>query len=297
VSATVHFFREYKAQAEGLAARLSIGCERVSVRCFPDGESLVRVGETASTALVYCSLDRPDAKLVRLLLAASALRDGGANRVALIAPYLGYMRQDRAFHHGEAVSQRVIGGLIASAFDALVTVDPHLHRTFSLEAVVPGIAAVNVSAAATIAQAIAPRIVPGTILVGPDGESRPWVEAVAAPLGLDVMIGEKVRHGDRKVELAFSNISRVAGLPVMLVDDLISSGSTLIACADQLRMAGAAAVAAVATHCLASEADLAALAASGIAPVLATDTVPGPVAAISMATTLAGAIRQTALIP
>jgi ribose-phosphate pyrophosphokinase len=296
MSVVLHFWPANEAEARRLAAALDVRCEPVSLRQFPDGESLVRVGQTGSTALLYCALDRPDAKLVQMLLAASALRDGGADRILLIAPYLGYMRQDQAFAQGEAVSQRVIGGLISSAFDALVTVDPHLHRTTSLEAVVPGIAAVNVSAAATIAQAIAPRVVPGTILVGPDAESRPWVEAVAAPLGLDVMIGEKVRHGDRKVELAFTDISRVAGLPVMLVDDLISSGSTLIACAVQLRVAGATSVAAVATHCLASEADLAALAASGIAPVLATDTVPGPVAAISMATALAEAIRQADLI-
>jgi ribose-phosphate pyrophosphokinase len=297
MSVVLHFFPANEAEARRLAAALGVGCEPVSLRQFPDGESLVRVGQAGSTALLYCALDCPDAKLVQVLLAASALREGGAGRIVLIAPYLGYMRQDQAFAQGEAVSQRVIGGLIASAFDALVTVDPHLHRTSGLEAVVPGIVAVNVSAAATIAQAIAPRIVPGTILVGPDAESRPWVEAVAAPLGLDVMIGEKVRHGDRNVELAFTDISRIAGLPVMLVDDLISSGSTLRACAIQLRVAGATAVAAVATHCLASEADLAALAASGIAPVLATDTVPGPVAAISIATALAEAIRQAALIP
>lgn len=81
----------------------------------------------------------------------------------------------------------------------------------------------------------------------------------------------------------------------MLVDDLISSGGTLIACARQLRAAGATSVGAVATHCLAREDDLAALAASGIAPVLATDTVPGPVASIPIAPALAEAIRRHGL--
>lgn len=295
MSVALHCFSANAGEAQRLAAALGLTCEVVSVRQFPDGESLVRVGAAGASTLLYCSLDQPDAKLVQLLLAASALRDGGAARVVLIAPYLGYMRQDQAFSPGEAVSQRVIGALLASAFDALVTVDPHLHRTPSLDAVLPGIVSVNVSAAATIAQAIASHLAAGTVLVGPDGESRPWVEAVAAPLGLEVMIGEKVRHGDRKVDIAFNDIARVAGRPVMLVDDLISSGATLIACAGKLRAAGATSVSAVATHCLANTADLAALASSGIAPVLATDTVPGPAGTIPMAAALAEAIRAHGL--
>jgi len=291
MTATLHFFAGNEAEARRLAAALAVPCQPVAVRHFPDGESLVRVGPGTPTALLYCSLDHPDVRLVQVLLAASALRDGGAERVVLIAPYLGYMRQDRAFTPGEAVSQRVIGGLIASAFDALVTVDPHLHRTPSLEAVVPGIAAITVSAATTIAQAIAARITPDTLLVGPDEESRPWVEAVAAPLGLECITARKLRHGDRKVEIALPEASRAAGRAVMLVDDLISSGGTLIACAGLLTEAGALSIGAAATHCLASEVDLAALRASGIVPVLATDTVPGPAACIPVAPALAAAIR------
>lgn len=292
MTASLHYFPGNEAEALRLGAALGIAGQSVSVRHFPDGESLVRVGATDPIALVYCSLDHPDGKLVQLLLVASALRDGGARRIVLVAPYLGYMRQDQAFAPGEAVSQRVIGGLIADWFDGLITVDPHLHRTPSLDAVMPGIMTVNLSAAPTIAQAIAPMVTPETILVGPDEESRPWVEAVAAPLGLDVMVGTKTRLGDRKVEIVIADAGRTAGRPVMLVDDLISSGGTLIACATQLREAGATHVGAVATHCLASAADLDALRTSGIDPVLATDTVPGPVADIAMAPAMAAAVRS-----
>lgn len=292
MKATLHHFAENAAEAQRLTGALGIDCCAISVRHFPDGESLVRVGQSERTALLYRSLDTPNAKLVETLLAASALRDGGAQRVVLVAPYLAYMRQDIAFVPGEAVSQRVIGALIAGAFDGLVTVDPHLHRTPTLEAVVPGIAAVNVAAAATIARALAAIVTPDTVLVGPDAESRPWVEAVAAPLGLEVIVGRKLRHGDRKVEITLEDGGRLAGRPAILVDDLISSGGTLMTCAALLRGAGATTIGAVATHCLASPADLAALAQSGIAPVLATDTVPGPVAAIAMAPALAEAIRS-----
>lgn len=292
MTVSLHYFPVNEAEAQRLGAALEIAAQPVSVRQFPDGESLVRVERTEPTALLYCSLDRPDGKLMPLLLAASALRDGGASRLVLIAPYLAYMRQDKAFASGEAVSQRVIGDLIASAFDGLITVDPHLHRTPSLAPVMPGIETVNLSAAASIAQAIAPIISSDTILVGPDEESYPWVEAIARPLGLDMIVGTKTRHGDRKVDILLPDRSRVAGHPVLLVDDLISSGGTLIACADQLLEAGATRVGAVATHCLATGDDLDRLRAHRVSPVMATDTVPGPVASISMAPALADAIRS-----
>lgn len=296
MTATIHHFAESADQAQRLARLLGIDCQPVSVRSFPDGESLVQVADTGSTALLYRSLDAPNAKLVEVILAASALRDRGARQVVLVAPYLAYMRQDLAFRPGEAISQRVVGEIIASRFDGLVTVDPHLHRTPTLEAVAPGIRAVTVSAARTIADAIASSVTPDTLLVGPDSESRPWVEAVAAPLGLEVMIGEKQRHGDRNVELVLPDVARARGRPTLLIDDLISSGGTLLACAGQLREAGATSVAAVATHCLAGEADLAKLAAGGIAPVLATDTVPGSSARIPIAPALAAALRTSGLI-
>lgn len=296
MSATLHYFLANEPEAQRLASALGVSSQPVAVREFPDGESLVRVGQGTSTALLFCSLDHPDSKLVRLLLAASALRDGGADRVILIAPYLCYMRQDRAFSPGEAVSQRVIGGLISSHFDGLVTVDPHLHRTPTLDAAVPGIMAVNVSAAGTLARAIAACVTPDTILAGPDEESRPWVEAVAARLGLDVMVGKKVRRGDRTVEIELPDVANAEGRPVMLVDDLISSGGTLITCARQFLTAGATQVAAAATHCIASSKDLGAIAANGITPVLATDTVPGPTASIPVAPAIARAIRASGFL-
>jgi len=263
----------------------------VHCRHFPDGESLVRVEAGPPLAILYRSLDRPNEKLVELLLAVAALRENGAERVLLVAPYLPYMRQDIAFHPGEAVSQRVIGQLLAERIDGLVTVDPHLHRIAGLAAVMPGIATANVAAAPVISAMLAPEVTAATILVGPDSESRPWVEQVAAPLGLEVMVGRKTRLGDRQLDLAIDGIERVEGRPVILVDDLISSGGTLRRCAELLQAAGAAGIEAVATHCLASEADLAALRDGGIARIRATDTVPGPSSAVSMVPALAAAIR------
>jgi ribose-phosphate pyrophosphokinase len=88
-----------------------LGAEQGTVtrRSFPDGESYLRFETDCAhrqVALV-CSLDQPNTKTVPLLLASGVLRDLGAESVGLIAPYLAYMRQDKAFRDGEGVTARL----------------------------------------------------------------------------------------------------------------------------------------------------------------------------------------------
>lgn len=288
--AAVHVFAEAEPAGRRLAEVLGAACAPISVHRFPDGESLVRVDDTAATALVYRSLDNPNAKLIEVLLAASALRDRGARKVMLVAPYLGYMRQDIAFRPGEAVSQRVIGRLIAAAFDGVLTVDPHLHRVRTLGEVIPGIPAIAVSAAPLLAEAIDRTHRP--LLVGPDNESGQWVGEVARHAGLDFIVGAKLRRGDRDVAVTFADSAKVAGRQVVLIDDLVSSGHTLIEAARALLVAGAGRVDAIAVHNLASQEDLALIRAAGLASLRATDSVAGSTSEICVAPLLAEAINQ-----
>lgn len=289
MAAMLYGFGESLDAARRLASALDIGLSQVQVHRFPDGESLVRVDRPPKVALVYRSLDNPNAKLVELLLTQSALRDNGARRVLLVAPYMCYMRQDMAFQQGQAVSQRVIGKLLADHFDGVLTVDPHLHRVHRLADVMPGTDAISITAAPALSAELGHE--GESMLVGPDSESRQWVEAIAAPLGYPVLIGTKQRSGDRQVAITFDGIEQVAGCRAVLVDDVIASGATLATAARLLHDAGAARVEAVATHCLAGEAELAALKEAGIARVRACDSVPGPVAEIALAGLLAQAIR------
>lgn len=279
--ATLFHFSESARQAAQLAGELGVVSHEIAVHRFPDGESLVQVEPSPPTALLYRSLDDPNTKLVELLLAAFALRENGATRVILIAPYLAYMRQDTAFHAGEAVSQHVIGRLLADHFDSLLTVDPHLHRTHSIAEIMPGIEAVSITAAPVLSRAIDVSDQP--LLVAPDAEARQWAEAVASPRRLDVLVAEKQRNGDRQVAVRFPDAERVAGRPVVVIDDVISSGQTMAEAALRLREAGASRIEALATHCLAAPRDLDRLRAAGIARVRTTDTVPGSAAVIPIA--------------
>ncbi|HEY7806828.1 MAG TPA: ribose-phosphate diphosphokinase [Croceibacterium sp.] len=290
MTCAVFAFSAEAGPAERLANALGAPLRAVNVRHFPDGESLVRVDHAPDTVLLYRSLDHPNDKLIELLLAVSALRANGAAKVVLVAPYLAYMRQDIAFQEGEAVSQRVVGGLLADHFDALLTLDPHLHRTHSLAAVMPGIEAVSISAAPLLAAALDGSDDP--LLVGPDGEARQWVERIARPLDLEFVVGRKQRTGDRQVSVALPDAERALDRRVILVDDLISSGVTLASAARLLRKAGARSVEALATHCLTGKADLAALRRAGVSRVLATDSVASAVGTLPVADLLADEIRR-----
>jgi ribose-phosphate pyrophosphokinase len=279
--------------ARRLAALLGLPLREIALHDFPDGEMRVTVGQAASTTIIYAPLDRPNDKLLALLFAAEALRRTGAKRLVLVAPYLCYMRQDTAFHEGEAISQKTVGRLIAASVDRVITVDAHLHRTPDIGAVFPGIEAENLSAMAAMAMTLRRTgIDPATIAIGPDAESRPWVSDLAGQLGLAHTVAQKTRRGDRAVEIGFAEPGLVAGRPVLLVDDIVSSGGTLIACAKALKAAGATTIDAVITHALFAPEIATAFADAGIRSVRSTSSVPHPTNAIPLDDILAAALRR-----
>ncbi|MDA9432202.1 ribose-phosphate diphosphokinase [Bradyrhizobium sp. CCBAU 51627] len=277
--------------ARRLAARLELGCDEIAVHRFPDGELRVTVAAAADTTILHAPLDQPNDKLIALLFAAEALRRGGAKRLVLVAPYLCYMRQDIAFRPGEAISQRAMGTLLTRLVDRIVTVDAHLHRTHDIKSVFPGIEAENLSAMPAIADALAAGGVdPATVVIGPDAESEPWVKDLAARLGLRHTIARKSRHGDRSVDIDFADPALLSGRPALMVDDIVSSGSTLMVAARALRAIGATAVDAVVTHALFPAAMVAAFTDAGIRSIRSTDSVPHPTNAITLEETLAAAL-------
>ncbi len=259
---------------------------------FPDTELRVTVGSAAETTILYASLDLPNEKLLTILFAAEALRRGGARRLVLLAPYLCYMRQDAAFHPGEAISQRSIGRLLATTVDRIITVDAHLHRTVDIREVFHGIEAENLSAMSAIADVLSKGgIDPATVVVGPDAESRPWVSELAGRLKLEYSVGRKTRRGDRSVDVELTGPS-VSNRPVLLVDDIVSSGETLIAAAKSLHAARAKSIEAVVTHALFPAEMVDRFIDAGINSVRSTNTVPHPTNAIPLDEIFAKVLRR-----
>jgi ribose-phosphate pyrophosphokinase len=221
--------------ADSVAKAGSWEIGRVEVHLFPDQESNVRLASDVRGRPVYllCSLDRPDAKFLRLMFAADTARELGATEVNLVAPYLAYMRQDRRFREGEAITSKTFARLLSTGIDRLICVDPHLHRYRSLSALYP-LPTQIVHAADALAAWIAANV-RRPLIVGPDEESTQWVSAVAALARAPYAVSKKHRRGDRDVEVILPDLSQFRDRRPVLVDDIASSGRTLVESALGLR--------------------------------------------------------------
>lgn len=265
----------------------------LSHRQFPDGESYVRLLTDVRDrdVVLLCTLDRPDTKVLSLFYAAAAARDGGARSTGLVAPYLAYMRQDKAFHPGEAVTSRIFAGLLSEAFDWLITVDPHLHRYPSLDSVY-SIPNQVVSATEPIAQWLN-RNVADPVLIGPDEESAQWVSRIATLAGAKSAVLRKTRRGDFDVSIDAAALDHLdAGTPV-LIDDIASSARTLIQAVELVKKSGLRAPICVVVHPIFAGDSYDRLLDAGVPQVVSTNTVSHASNAIDISSGLGEAVRQT----
>ncbi len=291
---SVHYFDDAADLARALARELGASARPITVHRFPDGESRVRVVPgSGRSAVMIRRLDDPNPKLFELLLAADALRQSGVRQIALIAPYLPYMRQDRSFEPGESVSQRVLADLLGRVVDRVVTLEPHLHRIHDLA---------EVFACPTIAIPAAPLLAAWcrgrgsrTLIVGPDEESAPWTRAVADRAGLPFVVGRKQRVGDRKVRVTLPGLPPVDR--AVLIDDIASTGQTLAAAARELKRAGIRQIDAAVVHAIFAKGAAATLRRAGVRRIVSCDSVVHPTNAIATAKALASAIRGPASRP
>ena len=286
-------FEDEAPLAQRLADALGYDCCLVGQHTFPDGETRLCLPPAlpAHTVLLR-GLQQPNTKLALLLLAAAGARELGAARLTLVSPYLAYMRQDMAFTPGEVVSQRHLGRLLASAFDAVITVDPHLHRVATMDDVVPGRRGLALTAAPLLGAHVA-REVPGALLLAPDEEAGQWVRVAAAAHGLDHAVCIKLRRGDRDVAVSLPDHD-VAGRVVVVLDDVASTGRTLAAAARGALSHGAASVDVAVTHALFVGDALAQVQAAGVRHVWSTDCVPHSSNAVTVVPLLAAAVQALA---
>lgn len=276
------------AHAFGDRARLA----PLQVHAFPDGESLVRVDPPTpgTEAVLVCTLDHADMQTVPLLMAAATLRELGAQRVGLVAPYLAYMRQDKRFQVGQAVSARIYAALLSAHFDWLVTLDPHLHRIARLDEIYALHARV-VHAAPALADWIHAHV-PDPVIVGPDGESAQWAQDVAQRVGAPVVVLNKVRLGDADVRVTVPELGAHAGRTPVLLDDIISSGRTLVAALERLRDMRTPPPVCVAVHGLLAGDALQVIRAAGASRVVCSNSVGHALESIDISDALARGMRE-----
>lgn len=265
-------FPDYLPQAQLLADAMGYDCLPLGLHHFPDGESLVTLPEIPLQERIYLyrSLEQPNDKLIELLLVSRAVRERGVSHITLIAPYLCYMRQDAAFHPGEVISQTVIGEFLAQQVEGLITVDPHLHRTASLGEAIPVSRAIALSPTALMAEFLQQQA-PTAHLLGPDDESRQWVAQIAAHSGQAFSVAHKERLGDKSVRIQLPGETYPEH--VVMVDDMVSTGHTLMEAAKLLQQKGVNKVDALVTHAMMDAATLQQMHAAGIEQIWSSDSI------------------------
>lgn len=274
-----------------LAEVLGAEHQDVDIHHFPDGETRVRLpGDCANRdVILVCGGQEPNYSALPLLFAVHAARAMGATKVGLVSPYLAYMRQDTRFHDGEAVSAAVYGRLLSNAFDWIATVDPHLHRIHSLDEIF-SIPALCISSMPAVADWIAANIADPVIL-GPDAESTQWASSVARRISAPWTVLNKTRTDDREVSLSLPDPEILRGRCPVIVDDIASSGRTLVEAVKRLRALGSPPATCVVVHALFAPDAESAIRAAGVARLVSTNTVAHATNAIDVVPLLAEEIR------
>lgn len=227
-----------ETMAKSLSNKLNYPLGKAEIRRFPDEESYIRIDENVKNkdTFIVCTLNKPDEKLLPLYFLCSALKEFDARRVMLIAPYLAYMRQDKSFKTGEAVTSGMFAKLLSKTVDKIITIDPHLHRLSKLDEIysIPTI----VLHAAPLLSHWVKRNVQNAFLVGPDEESGQWVSEIAKDAGVPFTVLTKERISDTEVSITMPDLRPYKNLQPVMVDDIISTAHTMIEGMKKIRAAG-----------------------------------------------------------
>ncbi|RLA44888.1 MAG: ribose-phosphate pyrophosphokinase [Gammaproteobacteria bacterium] len=255
-----------------LCEKLAFEQGHTNSRLFPDGESYLRIDTPVQDrqCIVLADLSHPNEGYLPLMFLLATLREFGATSVGLIAPYLSYMRQDRRFVEGEALTSRIFASLLSTQIDWLVTVDPHLHRYHSLDEIY-SVPSRVVQAAPLLADWLKQQA--ELLLVGPDAESEQWVSQIAAHSGHPFVLGSKRRSGDRDVVVTLPDLTGYSRHTAVIIDDVISSGQTILQCIKALQGKGLNKIQCAAVHGIFADGADVQLMATGLEALVTTNTI------------------------
>ena len=258
-----------------------LGCElaRTTYKVFPDGELYVRVEGVEDEVIVVQSINSND-DLVQLMLIFDAVANAD---ITAVVPYMGYARQDRAFNEGEAVSIRAVAKLIESYADRVITVNIHSEKAKSYFKKL-----VDVDAMPLIGDYYKGRDI---VMISPDLGSLNRVKVASSHAGCEYDYLEKVRLDAENVEIKPKSLD-VKGKDVVIVDDIISTGGTIVEATKVLKKLGAKSVECACVHAVLAGDALNKLFNAGIKRVIATDTIEKSVSVISVADAIVSALTK-----
>jgi ribose-phosphate pyrophosphokinase len=264
-------FPEVKGIGQRVAKELRAEYTTINVEDFPDSEfhlKLNRNPRDKEVVIINSMAGNPDDKIIETVLAAGIAKDYKAKKVILVATYLPYMRQDKHFEKYDSFSSKHIIKLF-NEFDKIIAIDPHLHRIKNLNEI--DRKAKSISVDSLVADYIKNRFKKDFEIIGPDSESKQWSSVVAKMLKKKVVILQKHRFGDRKIKQRKVNLGKVNN--AIIIDDIISTGKTLIGAIEMAREQGAKKI-----YCIGIHGIFAGNAAKLIkkhAELITTNTIPG----------------------
>jgi ribose-phosphate pyrophosphokinase len=285
------------ALARAVADAVGVELGRCAVERFPDGETSVQLLESVRGKDVY--LLQPTSPPVNdnameLLVFTDACRRAAAGRIHAVVPYFGYARSDKRHGRREPITASMLSMLMhAAGIDHVVTLDLH---TDQIEGFFPG-PFDTLTAVPTLCAALRPELPADAVVVAPDAGRVKLATEYAARLDLPLAVLHKRRESGTETHVTHL-VGEVEGRHCLIIDDMISTGGTLVESVGALREAGAAGFTVAATHGLLLRNALDRLADAGVERVFVTDTVTprddprGILRIVSIAPLLGSAVRH-----
>ncbi|MET1159616.1 MAG: ribose-phosphate diphosphokinase [Thermoprotei archaeon] len=275
---------------------LAVDLGDVEIKSFPDGETHIRIiPEVKDKTVIYINSlqPSPNDKIIETLYTLDTLKDLGASKVIAVIPYMAYARQDERFNPGEAVSIFILAKLFRTLdLDAIFTIDMHLHR-ISDPTKLFGASFHNLTAVRELAKYVkSNHSVENTVVVGPDEEAEQWAKIMAEELGgLEYTVLEKKRISAEEVVIEARDVD-LRNKNVVIVDDIISTGGTVVEAVKAIRRLGAREIIVTCVHPLLVGTAYYKLLRLGLKDLVGTDTVLSPISRVSVAPVIAEGVKK-----
>jgi ribose-phosphate pyrophosphokinase len=279
--------------AKKLSKKLSIPYFQTKLNNFPDGEIYLQFTKSVKNKhLIICQTfqPNPNQSLQQIIFAAKNAKELGVKKITLVAPYLGFMRQDKRFHAGENISANIMAELLSKYTDKLITIDPHLHRIRKMNWVFKN-KAVALTSNPVIADYIQKNF-KNEVIIGPDWESYQWAQRIAKRISVMSTVLRKVRLSSRKVESKMVNPIEIKNKNVIIVDDIISTGHTIMEAAKKAKKLKAKSITAICIHGLFVEGAIKKMKAKGVKQIICTNTIEKPQSKIDITSLLAEELKK-----
>ena len=264
------------------------------LKIFSDGESKIRLPSLYNKhCIIVQSLYPPiDRHIIQLLMIIHKCKSDNASKITVIIPYMAYARQDKAFLEGEIISISVLADLIQNCgTNEVITVDIHNELSLSYFSIIIK----NISAIPILAEFLLNnKNIENPIIVSPDEGGQIRAKKIAELLNLQMLCLKKTRDREtglvsieEKLDLA------VHGKDAILIDDMISTGKSIVKACEVLKKNNIRKIIVLCTHALLLDNALEIIMEAGVHEIISTNSIPNNCSKVDLAPILSNVVFNT----